>query len=286
MNKPAAKEPSMDEILSSIRQIIADEDQTPPRPQPGGEASGAPAQAEAPARPSEPAQPETAPEQPEPEQTPEPEAAVRPEEPEAQNLAGQDAEEEPLALSPEQLVSEQDPAPAETTEDVGWPDFNPDEGYVESTPEPGDLSAALHEAAALRDAPAEEAPAEPEPDPGIVLPDDIAFGDDRPEATTDPEPAAVETESPSAAAPNHARMPDENLSSDMAEKLLEPTTSAATRHAFSRLNSLSIGTEGVTLESMVREMLRPMLKEWLDENLPSVVERMVEREIERISRGG
>ena len=26
MNKPASKEPSMDEILSSIRQIIADED--------------------------------------------------------------------------------------------------------------------------------------------------------------------------------------------------------------------------------------------------------------------
>jgi uncharacterized protein len=32
MNKPATREPSMDEILSSIRQIIADDDATAPRP--------------------------------------------------------------------------------------------------------------------------------------------------------------------------------------------------------------------------------------------------------------
>ena len=32
MNKPAAKEPSMDEILSSIRQIIADDEAAPPPP--------------------------------------------------------------------------------------------------------------------------------------------------------------------------------------------------------------------------------------------------------------
>ena len=80
-------------------------------------------------------------------------------------------------------------------------------------------------------------------------------------------------------------MPDPDLSADMAEELLEPATSAAVHHAFSRLNALQIGSGELTIENMVREMLRPMLKEWLDENLPAVVERMVEREIARISRG-
>ena len=45
-----------------------------------------------------------------------------------------------------------------------------------------------------------------------------------------------------------------------------------------------IGTNGKTVEDLVKEMLRPMLKEWLDKNLPQVVERYVEREIVRLTR--
>ncbi len=81
-------------------------------------------------------------------------------------------------------------------------------------------------------------------------------------------------------------MPDPTLSRDMAEKLIEPATDAAVKHAFTRLNALALGAPSVTIESIVREMLRPLLKDWLDEHLPAVVERMVEKEIARISRGG
>jgi len=38
-----------------------------------------------------------------------------------------------------------------------------------------------------------------------------------------------------------------------------------------------------TLEGLVREMLRPMLREWLDSHLPAMVETMVSREIARIT---
>ncbi|HAU28888.1 MAG TPA: hypothetical protein DCW68_02105 [Rhodospirillaceae bacterium] len=40
----------------------------------------------------------------------------------------------------------------------------------------------------------------------------------------------------------------------------------------------------VTVDQMVREMIRPMLREWLDANLPQMVEKIVSREIEKLSR--
>lgn len=40
-----------------------------------------------------------------------------------------------------------------------------------------------------------------------------------------------------------------------------------------------------SLEEIAGEMLRPMLQEWLDDNLPSLVERLVRDEIERVARG-
>ncbi len=42
--------------------------------------------------------------------------------------------------------------------------------------------------------------------------------------------------------------------------------------------------DGKTIEDMVKEILRPMLKDWLDRNLPPMVERIVEREIVRLTR--
>lgn len=41
-----------------------------------------------------------------------------------------------------------------------------------------------------------------------------------------------------------------------------------------------------SVEDAVQEMLRPMLQEWLDDNLPRLVERLVREEIERVATGG
>jgi cell pole-organizing protein PopZ len=48
----------------------------------------------------------------------------------------------------------------------------------------------------------------------------------------------------------------------------------------------SRGTEGKTLEDIVRELLKPMLRAWLDANLRQIVEARVAEEVERIAARG
>ncbi|MGR6465729.1 DUF2497 domain-containing protein [Rhizobium sp. PAMB 3182] len=45
------------------------------------------------------------------------------------------------------------------------------------------------------------------------------------------------------------------------------------------------GAQKRSLDEIAEEMLRPMLQDWLDNNLPSLVERLVREEIERVARG-
>jgi len=229
MNKPATKEPSMDEILSSIRQIIADDDS-------GG------------AR--KPAAVETAPER-------LPQAPA--------------AEAAPLALTPEQIVPEDaDDAPAFGRDATG------DESAADAGAE-GDTSADAEGIAEV----------------DLVHADDIGFAAEleADAAEDEPEPApaapvpARPVQRPATPVSRAAPLPDPTLSSEIAERLLEPATKAAVRSTFNRLGALAVGTPTLTVEEIMRDMLRPMLKEWLDENLPTVVERMVEKEIARISRG-
>jgi len=69
------------------------------------------------------------------------------------------------------------------------------------------------------------------------------------------------------------------------ESLIGRPAASQAASAFSQLSrTVSMPSEGRTLEDVVREMLRPMLKEWLDTNLSSIVETAVEAEVERISR--
>jgi hypothetical protein len=246
----------MDEILSSIRQIIADDDAAAPRrPMPvdlsamAGQAGAA-----------------------------------------SDVMPGFDVEAqlEPLALSADQIVSEE---PAQDT--VAAVDFS-----------------SFTAEAVL---PAPSAPELPQPPAQFIDPEDIAF-----ETEPEPEPAMVAAPPPRPVAANRpvqaapapppipraapapvsppaprprqtaaqaAPMPDPTLSSDIAEELVRPTTDAVVRANFAKLNNLGLGNSGLTIESMMRDMLRPMLKDWLDEHLPAMVERMVEKEISRISRG-
>jgi cell pole-organizing protein PopZ len=67
--------------------------------------------------------------------------------------------------------------------------------------------------------------------------------------------------------------------------LLSPRTTAAVDLAFNTLAQTVLVQNSRTLEDLVREMLKPMLKSWLDDNLPNMVERLIRAEIERVSRG-
>lgn len=56
--------------------------------------------------------------------------------------------------------------------------------------------------------------------------------------------------------------------------------------SFEQLSEAFMENRAKAFDGMAEEMLRPMLQEWLDENLPTLVERLVREEIERVARGG
>lgn len=70
-----------------------------------------------------------------------------------------------------------------------------------------------------------------------------------------------------------------------AANLLSAEAGAQVAKSFSDLAAVFNGMERRSLEDMAGDMLRPMLQEWLDDNLPTLVERLVREEIERVSRG-
>lgn len=246
MNKPATKEPSMDEILSSIRQIIADDDasvaQTPVPPK-------AP-----PVTPAPPASP--------------PPQAARPVSPAPRAT-------EPLTLSPSQMVRPAAPEPQPADAAPEMPDFASMLAGLDETEETGEAPAE-QAPPPLELLDPEDVSFESEPEPEPMAPPPTVMQEA-------PEPPPRRPAAPVAAA---APMPDRALSSDMADQLLEPATASAVQGAMARLNGVgAMAVGGQTVESVIRELLRPMLKDWLDENLPSMVERLVEKEISRISRG-
>jgi cell pole-organizing protein PopZ len=56
--------------------------------------------------------------------------------------------------------------------------------------------------------------------------------------------------------------------------------------AFGELSEAFAESRKKSFDEMAEQMLRPMLQDWLDNNLPTLVERLVREEIERVARGG
>ena len=72
---------------------------------------------------------------------------------------------------------------------------------------------------------------------------------------------------------------------DDVETLVGEPVAAHAASAFTQLaRTVEMPTAGRTLEDVVRELLRPLLRDWLDQNLPGIVEAAVQAEVERISR--
>lgn len=72
-------------------------------------------------------------------------------------------------------------------------------------------------------------------------------------------------------------------------ELLSSQAARAANSAFSRLNDATAPRSPRAerpLDEMTRDCLRPLLKAWLDENLPCMVERLVREEIARVARRG
>ncbi|MFK3779083.1 cell division protein PopZ [Agrobacterium sp. NPDC089420] len=67
--------------------------------------------------------------------------------------------------------------------------------------------------------------------------------------------------------------------------LLSAAAGAQIAQSFSELAEVFDGVGRRSIEDMAAEMLRPMLQDWLEDNLPTLVERLVREEIERVARG-
>ncbi|OWV79584.1 hypothetical protein ATY77_26725 [Rhizobium sp. R634] len=102
------------------------------------------------------------------------------------------------------------------------------------------------------------------------------------------EPAPAVEMAPPALEPAAQSSTDRFLPSVMDEvqpTLLSEDAGLQISRSFEELAAAIDGAERRSLDEIAEDMLRPMLREWLDDNLPTLVERLVREEIERVARG-
>ena len=82
-----------------------------------------------------------------------------------------------------------------------------------------------------------------------------------------------------------AMRPSAEDASSFRPAIVSEQTSRQVAAAFGELSEAFASRSKKTFDEMAEEMLRPMLRDWLDNNLPTLVERLVREEIERVARG-
>lgn len=91
----------------------------------------------------------------------------------------------------------------------------------------------------------------------------------------------AKTNRPLITAISGAVAPQVDQKSAMLSQVVERQVAAS----FTELSEALAASRRRPLDQIAEEMMRPMLQEWLDNNLPSLVERLVREEIERVARG-
>ena len=254
MTQPAkVQEPSMEEILASIRRIIADDEAKPP---PGADKPAAAAPPPAPAKPEKPAAP----------------AASAPA---ARPAAMADIPPSKIASAPAAKPAAPPPAPPPPAASNNQDDIDAllnglDETTTEEEVRPlqadGEVLELTDDMAVEAEPPPQNAFQKVDPE------DDLEFAESAGSKSTQRPPA-------------YEPPPFEAAASPRQTQILSTTTVSAVESAFNTLAHTVLSNNARTLEDLVKEMLRPMLKSWLDDNLPGLVERIVKAEIERVSRG-
>ena len=97
----------------------------------------------------------------------------------------------------------------------------------------------------------------------------------------------IEKEEPAFEASAHAGAPraSEPEAQPARPAILSEHTGRQVAAAFGELSDAFASRGKKSFDEMAEEMLRPMLQDWLDNNLPTLVERLVREEIERVARG-
>lgn len=272
----AQREPSMEEILASIRRIIEDSDgnRKPETGAPQGEAEPA-ARAEVETFRAELTEPPREASRPVP-SGPEPSlSAVREQRRAAEfaprpfRLAEVQAQAAREASGPRQAGEQKPATPSEVQQFFREPAAAPP---VQMTPPPVSPAAA----------PA-SAPVAPSARDAV-----------RPSIEDEVEKALEETLAEAAAPPVARSSEERETGTDVAipggepvpRPIISPSAGRQIAASFGELSEALAARSKKTLDEMAEEMLRPMLQEWLDDNLPVLVERLVREEIERVARGG
>jgi len=251
MTQPAkVQEPSMEEILASIRRIIADDEAKPPAPEKPAAVTSAKSEKPAAAAPIAKATPTR-------ETPPSPAPVTQAAPPKAPTSA------KPAPASPP-------PAPVVSN---SQDDIDALLNGLDEATSPEEIRPPLPDPEVF-DLTDEMAVAPPEPPRAafqrVELQDDVEFAESVASRALHRQPAfeppVLESGSP-------------------AQQILSRSTVSAVESAFNSLANTVLSNNARTLEDLVKEMLRPMLKSWLDDNLPGLVERIVKAEIERVSRG-
>lgn len=253
MTQPAkVTEPSMEEILASIRRIIADDEAKPP--------------------PAEAAKPAPTP--------------AAPPKPQAMN------DVPPSKAAPAAKPAAEKPAPPPAAKPAAPPPPAPAADAGPNSQDDIDaLLAGLDTATPAPEVRAPEPEPEPEPDV-LELTDEMAMDPSPAPPSfrkVEPRDDLEFAESPPprpTPAPSYAPADFDAPPVPPQQPILAQSTVSAVESAFNSLAHTVLSSNARTLEDLVKEMLRPMLKSWLDDNLPGLVERIVKAEIERVSRGG
>ena len=252
-----AQEPSMEDILASIRRIIADDQLQASRPGYGGprRVVSSPG-ADAPASER---------------------ALVGKAERSSENP--QSGYDDILDLARIGRVHSLEPAPAPY---VGRPTIDEEAALATPTtheatvpPDAGPMSADEAEGQFDQAAPFDNDHAQP---PGIEAGYGESHGDE-PEPEPKAEHAVWANDGPQVSVASTEDSP-------VGDALMSPALGASVMSAFETLAATVVLQNTEMLERIMRELLRPLVKTWLDENLPTLVERLVRNEIERVARGG
>ncbi|GIL00890.1 MAG: hypothetical protein BroJett030_07890 [Alphaproteobacteria bacterium] len=255
MGEAAPKEPTMEDILASIRRIVAQDEAQPAAPARHSTAAApaATSRPPAPARPPVPAEPaggfarlaqEVTSQMP-----------ARPGQPSARGSeiparAYAAASPAPARTAPAAAPAPRPPVPAHPAA----------RAQIAPRPEPA-RPAAERRSDPLADLGGRPAPARPLDQPARAPASpavtDVGAGGQRPRAS-------------------------EQQVEAFRNALVSPGTEAAVEESLKRLK------QGLSnnLDARVEAVLRPMLREWLDRNLPALVEKLVRAEIERLARKG
>lgn len=250
-NSAAAQEPSMEEILASIRRIITDEQ--------GDSSAGSTLEKVS--------EDNSAVDSVSAASEKEDDTVSGGEPMSADDLDALFASDGPAIEEPQnETVSEDD---LDALFGSGAAEVEPEpEPEPESLPEPELVPSADEDVMELT-----EAEMESDDDLDIVDGMDIMFAEEAAAPEMIPEPVMAPSPQPVIA----------DVSLEKVEALVGDQAANSVSSAFANLSGMVVSSQAKSMEDLMKEMLRPMLQSWLDQNLPPLVEKLVATEIRRLS---